>query len=151
MPEVSINITKELLNELNAATQRILQQYKLGNSDLIKSIEWQYSKDVFTLIANDYFQYVSTGRRPRARKVPVEDLIKWMKRKGITPRAGSTYNQTAFAISEAIYKNGIKAKNYINPVIDVTTELMTEDIATQLSEEIATTIADDLTITLGNT
>lgn len=150
MSEISVNITKEFLNELNAATQKILQQYKLNNTDLQKSIDWQYSNDVFTLIANDYFEYVSTGRRPRAKKVPVEDIIKWMKKKGISPNAGQSYNQVAFAITEAIYKNGIKAKNYINPVIDVTTELMSEDIATQLSEDIATAIANDLSFTIGN-
>ena len=146
---VKVSVDTELLNELNLATQKVLQQYKLGGSDLSKSIEWQYKNDVFTLIANDYFQYVSTGRRPRARKVPVEDILKWMKTKNISPRAGQTYNQTAYAIVEAIYKNGIKAKNYMNPVIDVTTELMADSIGDNLAEQIATQIAEDLTFTIG--
>ena len=145
---INVEINKELLNELNIATAKILQSKRLSGTDLIKSVDWQYKNDMFVLIANDYFEYVSTGRRPRARKVPVEDLIKWMKKKGIAPRAGQSYNQVAFAIADAIYKNGIKAKNYINPVIDVTTTLASEELAEQLSEDIATEIAKDLTITI---
>ncbi len=145
---ITISVEKELLKELQVATQQVLATNALGNSELSKSIEYVYKNNQFILLANDYFTYVSTGRRPRARKVPVEDLIQWMKKKGITPRLGSSYSQTAFAISEAIYKNGIKAKNYINPVIDVATEIITEDLATNLSEQIATEIANDLTFTI---
>jgi len=145
---VEVVVTKELLAELELATKKVLSQYKLAGSDLSKSVEYVYRNDVFVLLANDYFTYVSTGRRPRARKVPVEDLIKWMKRKGINPKAGQTYNQVAYAISESIYKSGIKAKNYINPVVDVTTDIISEDLATDLSEQIAAEIANDLTFTL---
>ena len=145
---ITVDVNNQFLAELNIATAKILQRYKLTGTDLIKSIDWQYKNDMFVLIANDYFEWVSTGRRPRARKVPVEDIIKWMKKKGIAPRAGQTYNQVAFAIVDAIYKNGIKAKNYINPVIDVTSELTSEEIATELSEQIATEIANELTFTL---
>lgn len=145
---IEVTASKEFLHELATATQKVLAYYKLGNSDLSKSIEYKFNKDVFILIANDYFTFVSTGRRPRARKVPVEDLIKWMKKKNISPRLGQTYNSVAFAMAEKIYKTGIKAKNYINPVIDVTTEMMTDDISDTLSEEIATVIANDLTFSI---
>lgn len=145
---IRVDVNKQFLQELNIATSKILQRYKLSGTDLIKSLDWQYKNDMFILIANDYFEYVSTGRRPRARKVPVEDIIKWMKKKGIAPTQGKTYNQVAFAIVDAIYKNGIKAKNYMNPVIDVTTTLTAEELAEQLSEDIATQIAEDLTTTL---
>ena len=144
---VEIEIDKAFLKELNAATVRILTQKKLGSTDLAKSIDWQYKNDVFVLIANDYFEYVSTGRRPLARKVPVEDIIKWMKKKGLSPRNGD-YNSSAFAIVDAIYKNGIKAKNYMNPVIEISTTLASEEISTTLSEAICTEIANDLTITI---
>jgi len=144
---ITVDVNQQFLNELYVATAKVLQIYKLGGTALIKSIEWQYKNEMFVLIANDYFEYVSTGRRPRARKVPVEDIIKWMKKKGIAPRGGN-YNQAAFAIVDSIYKNGIKAKNYINPVIEVTTELTSNELATELSEAIATQIAEDLTVIL---
>jgi len=142
-----IIITKELLAELQLATQKVLAQYKLQGSDLSKSVEYVYKNDAFVLLANDYFQSVAFGRRPRARLVPAEDLIKWMKKKGIAPRNGS-YNSVALSIQQSIFKNGIKARNYINPVIDSTTDIIAEDLATTLSESIATEIAKDLTFTI---
>jgi hypothetical protein len=144
---IEVEISKALLQELNIATQKILTIYKLQNSDLYKSIEWDYKNDQFVLLANDYFQSVAFGRQPHARLVPVEDLIKWMKKKGIAPRHG-TYNSVAYLIQQSIYRNGIKARPFVNPIEDVTTDLISEDLAINLSEIIATTIAQDLTFTI---
>lgn len=145
---IEVKVTSKLLEELNLATEKVLSQYKLSGSELQSSIEFTYKNDVFVLLANDYFQNVAYGRRPRARKVPVEDLIIWMKKKGISPKPGQTYNSVAFAISESVYKTGIKARNFINPVIEVTTDIISEDLANTLSEDIATEIANDLTFTI---
>jgi hypothetical protein len=106
-----------------------------------------YKNDLFILLANDYFQAVAYGRPKHARLVPAEDLIKWMKKKGIAPRNG-TYNSVAYLIQQSIYRNGIKARNFNQPIIDTTTDIISEDLATTLSEEIATEIANDLTITI---
>jgi hypothetical protein len=144
-----VNVTQELLNELATATELILSQYKLGNSDLAESIEYVYKDNFFVLLANDYFQYVAYGRPKKARKVPVEDLIKWMKKKGISPRGGD-YNSAAFMIQRSIYENGIKARPFVNPIVETTTEIISEDLANDLSEQIATEIANDLTMTIGN-
>jgi hypothetical protein len=145
---IDVVVNKALLQELQVATQKVLAQKKLGTSDLSKSVEYVYRNDQFVLLANDYFIYVSTGRRPRARKVPVEDILKWMRGKGIVGRGGRTTNSIAYGIVQAIYKNGIKAKNYVNPVIDVTTDIISIDLAESLSESIATEIAKDLTFKL---
>jgi hypothetical protein len=144
---IEIKITKSLLQELSMATQKVLAFYKLQRSDLYKSIEFVYKNDVFVLLANDYFQAVAEGRRRHARLVPVEDLIKWMKKKGIAPRNG-TYNTVAYLIQQSIYRNGIKARPFVNPIIDTTTDIISEDLATTLSEEIAEVIAQDLTTTI---
>lgn len=144
---IEIEVTQALLDEMEAATKIVLEKYKLGTSDMAKNLEYEYRNEQFVLLAYDYFTYVSTGRRPRARKIPVEDIIKWMKRKGISPTGGN-YNSSAYAIVESIYKTGIKAKNYINPVTEVTTEIASEGIAEQLAEEIVTQIAEDLTFTI---
>lgn len=149
MSEITVTIDKALLDEMRLATQKILSTKKLGDSELSKSVEVVYEKDMFVILANDYFTWVSTGRRPRARKVPVEDLIVWMKSKGIAPRAGSSYNQTAYAIMNGIYKNGIKARNYVDPITDVTSDLAIANIEETLVADIETVIAEDLTLTLG--
>ena len=144
---VELKISKALLKELELATEKILAQYKLYDSDLSRSIEYTYKDNIFVMLANDYFQYVARGRQPKARKVPVEPLIQWLKRKGIAPKNGD-YNSTAFAIQQAIFKSGIKAKPFVNPIIAADLEIISEDIALELSENIALTIATQLTFTL---
>jgi hypothetical protein len=114
---------------------------------LSRSIEFDYKDSQFVLLANDYFQAVAYGRKPHARLIPILDLIKWMKRKGIAPRNG-TYNTVAYLIQQSIFRTGIKARNYINPVVDVTTDIISEDLANTLSEQIAEEIANDLNITI---
>jgi len=144
---IEIQVTKSLLQELTMAAQKVLSFYKLQRSDLYKSIEFQYKNDVFVMLANDYFMSVAYGRLRHARLVPVEDLIKWMKKKGIAPHNG-TYNTVAYLIQQSIYKNGIKAKPFVNPIVDISTDIITEDLAITLSLEIATEIAKDLTTTI---
>lgn len=140
---VELKITKVLLEELALATERILAQYKLAGSDLSRSVEYKWTGDWFELIANDYFMNVAFGRQRRARKVPVEDLIKWLKKKGIAPKNGD-YNSTAFMIQRSIYENGIKARPYVNPIIETDLDIISEDMAYNLSEDIALQIATDI-------
>ena len=99
-----------------------------NDSDLVKSVDMGYSGDFFQLLANDYYQYVSRGRRPRARKVPVEDIIAWIKEKNINYRG--SINSAAFAIQQAIYKRGIKGKLFEESVIDFSSETIAEAAAT---------------------
>ena len=146
---MQLDIKKELLDELRIAMQQLLKIYKLQNTDVIESIEYVYRQDKFTLLANDYLQYISSGRRPRARKVPVEDILIWMKKKGITPRSGQTYNQLAFAIAEGIYKSGIKAKNFIDPMIDLSVDTIIDSIEIDIADQIETELVKTITTTLG--
>ena len=149
MSVIKINVTQELLKEITAGVKIVMATYKLGGSDVSASVEWQYRENIFVLIANDYFRYIDSGRKPKARKVPVEALIKWIKKKGITPRGGQSVNSLAFAIQQSIYKVGIKARKFIDPVIGLTIETLSEELAVSLSVQIATAIADDMTFTLG--
>lgn len=141
MLEITNTILTEINNELLTGTKVILDLYKLGDSELIKSIEWTYKDEAFILIANDYFKWVDLGRLPKARKVPVEALIKWMKRKNIQPRGNQTYNSLAFAIQNGIYKNGIKARRFVDPIVefslDTISEFIVVDFTITAAEEIA--------------
>lgn len=149
MSVIELNVTDELIQEIIAATKQVMTFYKLGNTQLIESVEWVFKDDQFILIANDYFRWVNSGRRPLARKVPVEVLLKWMRRKGIKPRHGQTYNSLAFAIQNSIYKSGIKAKEIIDPIINVTIDILAEYIAEDLADQTAEEIAETMTFTLG--
>ena len=147
---IEIQVSKAMLDELLTATKQIMLMYNsLNNSDLVKSLEWQYRNDVFVLLANDYFKYVDTGRRPRARRVPIQALIKWMQKKGIRPTGRMTYTSLAFAIREAIYKAGIRPKPFTQLIIGSAIEYLSEELAVNLSVQIADVISEELTFTLG--
>jgi len=146
---IKINVTDELIKEITAGVKIVMSTYKLGGSDVSASVEWLYKDNIFILIANDYFRYIDSGRRPKARKVPVEALIKWIKKKGITPRGNQSVNSLAFAIQNSIYKVGIKARKFIDPVIGLTIETLSEELAVSLSVQIADSIAEEMTFTLG--
>lgn len=138
MLELSGKIVKEIQNELLAGTEVIMQRYNLGDSNMIKDAQWKFEdyqaeSNAFIYYALDYFKWVALGRRPLARKVPIEPLIRWMKRKGIQPRGRQTYNSVAFAIQNAIYKSGIKARNYVDPIVEFSLETISESIVVEFS------------------
>jgi hypothetical protein len=144
MLELQERIIKEINNELFVGVGVLLEIYKLGNSDLIKSIEWEYRDNSFILLANDYFRWVNSGRRPFARKVPVEFLINWIKKKGLQPRGGITINSMAYAIQNGIYKNGIKARNFTEPIIEFSLETISEYILADFTVQIADEIVKEV-------
>lgn len=140
-----LNNALELMREeLVIATQQILLRNKVERgADLVNSIDFQWddTTNTFQLIAFDYFTYLSQGRRPGGRKVPIEDLIRWIKDKRITT---TNVNSTAYAIQTAIYKSGIRGRGYVDQVIDVTTDMISEDIAEELSESIVDELAETI-------
>jgi hypothetical protein len=88
----------------------------LADSNLIKSIEVIATDDgdlVFDVMANDYIQYIESGRRKGAKLPPPEPIIKWAKRHGI-----STNNSTIWAIRKAISRDGIRPRPIFEHVIE---------------------------------
>lgn len=129
------NILPQFIDDMVLLTRRIMIENGVeANSDLIKSVEYIPTSSGMQLLANDYYEYVSTGRRPKARKVPIEDLIVWIKKYGI---AAGDINGIAWAIQKSIYENGIKGKSFINPVEDTVADFSSEKLADALSEMIA--------------
>lgn len=128
-------LMKDLITDLTLLAQRTMIENGLeANSDLVKSVAFIEKDNGLQLVANDYYTYVSTGRRPKARKVPVEDLIIWIKSKGI---GAGNINGLAFAIQQSIYKNGIRGKGFENPVENNVADMASEELAEVLSEVIA--------------
>ena len=148
MPGIEVNITAELLAEITAGSRKIAEYYKLGHTEVIESIEWKYRDESFVLLANDYLTYIDSGRRPRARKIPVVELIKWLRKKNIKPRYGQTINSLAYAIQNSIYKSGIRAKHLLDPMMNQTLDVLEEYLAEDLSASIADEIAETMTFNL---
>jgi len=136
MSQVANEILKALLDDVVQTVRVTMIRADVErDSDLIKSVNAEISNNsVVTIIANDYYEYVSRGRRVRARKVPIEDLIDWIKEESIRPRAGQTINQLAFAIQTSIYKNGIRGKRFANQVELNSLNILEEEFTQMLSE-----------------
>ena len=139
------DISKAILKDLETSTKATLIKKKVErDSDLIKSIDWQFKNKHFILVTNDYYEYVDQGRKRGAKQVPAQDLISWMKENGIRSRGKMTMNQLAFVIARSIKINGIKPKKYADKVVDVSTDLIAEEIATDLSELIVDEIVNSI-------
>lgn len=124
--------------DLNALVAKILIENGIEkNADLISSIDFIPNDSGMSMLANDYYQYVSTGRKPKARKVPIDDLIAWVKKYKI---GSGNVNNTAWAIQQSIYRNGIKGKNYLEKVDESVADLSSE----KLAEFLSVVIADDM-------
>jgi len=148
MPVIEKDLIESVIKQLDISTKIILAQHKLAGSDMQKSIQWKFNNNAFELWALQYFDWVDKGRRPRIKRIPVEQIIKWMKKENIRPYRGQTYNQAAFHITNAIYKVGIKSRNYKNKIMEDSQEIISEMLAEELSIAIADELADDLTFTL---
>lgn len=88
----------------------------LADSNLIKSLEVIATDDgdlVFDVMMNDYIQYIESGRRKGAKMPPVEPIVKWAKRHGI-----STDNSTIWAIRKAISRDGIRPRPIFEHVME---------------------------------
>ena len=140
------DIQKAIIKDLNKSSKVILIKNKVDKqSDLVKSISWVFKNGHFILISNDYYEYVDSGRK-RGSMPPVDDILQWMKDNNIRPRGKMTMGQLAFVIARSIKISGIKAKHYSNNVVDVSTDIISEEIA----EDLSIKIVDDIVNAIEN-
>lgn len=112
----------------------------LADSNLIKSLEVIATDDgdlVFDVMMNDYIQYIESGRRKGAKMPPVEPIVKWAKRHGI-----STDNSTIWAIRKAISRDGIRPRPIFEHVIEEIDKKWEHEWSDKLFDEI-TKIIDE--------
>lgn len=70
-----------------------------------------------------------TGRRAFARRVPTSILIVWMKKYGL-----NIENNNVFAIQEAIFKRGTKAKKFLEKSKNVGAEIANTTLSMNFSD-----------------
>lgn len=112
-------IYKSIQEDIQDIFKNALKNVNLEDSNLYKElkVEVNDSSDIFKVLYNYYLEYIEQGRKPKAKKVPIKDIIEWCKRKGI-----NSDNNTAYAIQQSIYMKGIPAKpilNYVDKTIDM--------------------------------
>lgn len=118
---------QQLANDVKEEVLRRINQYGLNRragkntlkgSDLEKSINVKITDDnAFVFQIADYFEYVvrgwkRTGRYPGTMNQFVENLTKWVRKKGI--RFGNkTENQVVWAILKSIWMRGIEPRPFL--------------------------------------
>ena len=132
---------RRVVRVLKAQNVRIASEMDIPRkSNLIRSFQVKVRPDFrrIQFFAFDYLEYVNSGRRAGARKVPINALLDWITRYNITA-PNKTPVQLAFAIQQNIYKNGIEPK----PVLREMQESMVDTIADGMARELEKSIADE--------
>ena len=145
-----------LTNHINPTIQKIMIEINLDKSALAKQVKTIYRKDLITVTLPEYAKFVDSGRKPGSKPPPIKAILKWIKDKGINPEPRPnpsksdnkapeekviTDEQLAFAISKAIATNGVKAKPFIQRLI----EFVTDVVRTKITDEIRKSIINQLT------
>jgi len=153
-----IQAIKGLLEELRTITLQAMAETGVETtSDLSKSVKYVFTNDGIKMEVLEYYQYVSEGhsikRRARARRIPLDVLIQWIKKKRIVGRNKKngrfiTINQLAFAIQTVIWKRGImggvktKGKKFAEKVANNVADYTAEELANVLAIQIANELED---------
>ncbi|WP_299988706.1 hypothetical protein [uncultured Pontibacter sp.] len=111
---------------------------KDGRGGFVNSTEVEFTTDGVEITLPEQAYYIEQGRKPLAKKVPIQAIIKWLKRYRILGRdkrsgkyrktSAASINSTAWAIQQSIYKNGIKARPFIQASLDFTEQLISQVI-----------------------
>jgi len=116
------------------------KSYPLRNSRLEKSIKPEIRIEpvpYFAILMNDYGLFVDLGRAPGKKKVPIQALVDWIRRKRINKKTTGkniTDIELAFRIQNAIFKHGINPRPFINEAI-VLAEAMIDGLIDTYSDE----------------
>lgn len=108
----------------------------LKDSRMAKTATIETDIPYFKIIVNEYVDYIEAGRKPKARKVPIDALRDWARRKGIP-----SDNSTLYAIQQAIYRDGIAPR----PVMKIFYDLLEREWQEKMADELFEMITENLT------
>ena len=110
-------VMTELKSEIKILTQKILVESGLHDNDnIVKQVNVKPKRDTLEIYLNSYIQFIQTGRGKFKRKVPIAALIRFIKKRNI-PLNGMKISRVAYMIQNAIFRNGIVGKPYIEDKI----------------------------------
>lgn len=108
------------------------------------------------LYAEEYAVYLDSGRKKFAKKVPISALVEFIKNRNLRLRDRTTgrysrkrvtlkgrngapntsVNQLAFMIQNAIFKNGLRGRHFIQPAFDLGQNLVDIYLDNQLLDSL---------------
>lgn len=116
----------------------------LRGSELQKSVQVKVTDAGLEVFMNEYWRFVEGGRRAFARKVPIQILIGWMRKVGISARPGQSLQSIAFAIQTSIYQKGINPRPFVKPAIaelDSIVEALADDLVSGIWQDVVAQLA----------
>lgn len=126
-----------MVMESNVGINSKVGRNTLTNSEIYKTLAVKATNDgdlIFDIILNDYIQFIESGRRKGAKMPPVEPIVRWARKHGI-----STDNSTIYLIRRAISRDGIAPRPIMSNVFDEI-DRRWPDIADELFEKITSEI-----------
>ena len=139
---------------LNSFAQTIINRYKdkiseYASGKLYKTIDYtitsQNDSYLVTINLEEYWKYISYGRKPGSRMPPVEAIENWIKVRKILPRpitlkSGKqrvpTVQQLAYVIARSIAKKGIAPRPFMRKSI--------EDTMNDFKSKLTAAVRDDV-------
>jgi hypothetical protein len=81
--------------------------------------------------------YISTGRKPGGRKIPIRYLLDFIKKNNLKGRVKSgqkamSDTQLAFAIQTTIWKRGVRGKNFWDTMVKMFEDMSEQRISTDV-------------------
>ena len=149
MLKLETDIKRAILEDLEYDTKVIMETQGLVGTDVYKSINWTFDGSRFTMFANDYYQYIDSGRKAGGKRVPVESILTWIRKKNIRPRNEMTINSLAYIIQRSINRKGIFPRPMTQRIVGVSLETISERILDDLVVKVADEITMLLTTTIG--
>lgn len=107
-------------------------KYNLQNSKAVANIKVTVSGSIITIEAPSYVKFIQSGRRSGSLvgvRLPIEVLIKWLKKKGVS----GNLNNIAWAIQNSIFIRGIKTATPPRPFLDEALEDSNQEVNELLS------------------
>lgn len=144
----------ELIGEYikNSLIVELAQQGHRATGTLMESIEHRVlASSTFALLHGEfifYGRFVESGRRPGAKRVPVDVLEAWIRQKGFETDAKKVRGM-AFAIQRTIFEKGISTpqswagestKNFLTKTLDGLADRIEKDIEQAVDEQMEVTI-----------
>lgn len=86
-----------------------------GNTRLANSVRFYYStrnnNPIFNLAMSDYWEVLNDGRGKGKGKPPVDDIVKWMRKRGIKSTVSDKKNKIIKSTKNKIERKDIKTKS----------------------------------------
>lgn len=126
---MAVNTKKEIKTFRDKFAETLIEEGRvvfeamgLKDSHIAKTYDVEVQGKSFAIFIQEYYIYIESGRRKGAKRPPFQPIFDWIKSKNIRFRDKKgrfiTFRSTAFIIMNAIKKNGIKPRPFVQDILD---------------------------------